>query len=106
MVSFFLKNCLFQKNLNTNIYKIQEFLSVVKGLPDAIFVFKTWLTNLKPFVGKLYGYDFVNKLYKYNQPGDVAFLVRACHSYEVVEGVSFVQCDVDDLLISVKLKNI
>ena len=44
-------------------------------------------------------------MYKYNQPGDVAFFVRACNSYEIVEGVSFVQCDVDDLLISVKLKN-
>ena len=40
-----------------------------------------------------------------NQSRGVAFFVRACHSYEVVEGVSFEQCDVDDLWIFIKLKN-
>ena len=43
------------------------------------------LTNLRPFVGELYGYDFVNKLCNSNQSCGVAFFVRACHSYEVVE---------------------
>ena len=56
-------------------------------------------------MGKLHGYDFVNKLSNSNQSGGVAFFVRACHSYEVVEGVSFKQCDVDDLWISIKLGN-
>ena len=93
------------RSLNANIYKIEEFLSVVEGLPDVICVCETWLTNLRPFVGKLYGYDFVNKLSNSNQSGGVAFFVRACHSYEVVEGVSFEQCDVDDLWISIKLEN-
>ena len=47
----------------------------------------------------------MKKLSNSNQSGGVAFLVRACHSYEVVEGVSFEQCDVDDLWISIKLEN-
>ena len=62
---------------------------------------ETWLSNLKPYVGKLYGYDFVNKLSNSNQSGGVEFFVRACHSYEVVEEVSFEQCDVNDLWISI-----
>ena len=40
-----------------------------------------------------------------NQSGGVEFFVRACHSYEVVEGVSFKLCDVDDLRINIKIKN-
>ena len=60
-------------------------------------VCETRLTNLRIFVDKLYGYDFVNKLSNSNQSSVVAFFVRACHSYEVVEDVSFEQCDVDDL---------
>ena len=66
---------------------------------------ETRLTNLRIFVDKLYGYDFVNKLSNSNQSGGVAFFVRACHSYEVVKGVSFEQCNVDDLWISIKLEN-
>ena len=31
--------------------------------------------------------------------------VRACRSYEVVKGVFFEQCDVDDLWINVKIEN-
>ena len=88
-----------------NIYKIEEFSSVVEGLPDVICMCEKWLFNLRPFIGKLYGYDFVNKLSNSNQSGGVAFFVRACHSYEVVKGVSFEQCNVDDLWISIKLEN-
>ena len=77
------------RSLNANIYKIEKFLSVVEGLPDVICVCETWSTNLRPFVCKLYWYDFVNKLSNSNQSGGVAFFVRACHSYEVIEGVSF-----------------
>ena len=72
-------------------------MSVAEGLPDVICVCETLLTNLRPFVGKLYGYDFVNKLSNSGQSGGVAFFVKTCRSYEIVEGVSFEQCDVDDL---------
>ena len=89
------------RSLNADIYEIEEILSVVEGLPDVICVCETWLTNLRPFVGTLYGYDFVNKLSNSNQSGGVAYFDRACHSYEFVEGVSYEQCDVDDLLISI-----
>ena len=90
---------------NANLHKTEEFLSLMKNLPDIICVCETWLTSLISFVGKLHGYDFVNKLSNSNQSGGVAFFVRACHCYEVVEGVFFEQCDVDDLLISIKLEN-
>ena len=80
-------------------------MSVVEGLPDVICVCETWLTNLRPFVGELYKYDFVNKFSISNQSGGVKFFVRACHFYEVVEGVFFEQCDKDDLWISIKLEN-
>ena len=53
----------------------------------------------------MYGYDFVNKQSNSNQSGGNAFFVRACHSYDVVEGVSLEQSDVDDLWISIKLEN-
>ena len=59
-------------------------------------VCETRLTNLRIFVDKLYGYDFVKKFSNSNQSGGVAFFVRACLSNEVVEGVSFEQYDVDD----------
>ena len=72
------------RSLNANIYKIEEFSSVVEGLPDVIGVWETWLTYLRPFAGKLYGYYFVNKLSNSNQSHSVKFFVRACHSYEVV----------------------
>ena len=51
-------------------------MSVAEGLADVICVGETWLTNLRPFVGKLYGYDFVNKLSNSNQSGGVEFFVR------------------------------
>ena len=53
----------------------------------------------------MYEYDFVNILSNSIQSGGVTFFVRACHSYEVVEGVSFEQSDVDGLWISNKLEN-
>ena len=93
------------RSINANLHKIEEFFNLVKNLPDIICVCETWLTSLRPFMGKLHGYDFVNKLSNSNQSGGVAFFVRACHSYEVVEGISFKQCDVDDLWISIKLGN-
>ena len=67
-------------------YKIEEPLNVVEGFPDVISVCETLLTNLRTFVSKLYGYDFLNKLSNSNQSGGDAFLVTV--SYEVVEGVS------------------
>jgi len=63
------------RSLNANIYKIEEFLSAVEGLPDVIYVCETCLTILRPFVGKLHGYDFDNKVSRSNQSGGVAFFV-------------------------------
>ena len=93
------------RNLIANLYKIEEFLSAVEGLPDVICVCETWLTILRSFVGKLHGYEFVNKVSKGNRSGGVAFFVKDCHTYEIVEDVFFSQCDVDDLLIKLKLGN-
>ena len=90
--------------LNKNSYKDIHMIimSLVKNLPDIICVCETWLTSMRLFMGKLHGYDLVNKLSNSNQSGGVAFFVRACHSYEVVEGVSFEQCD----LLNLKTINI
>ena len=49
------------RSLNENKYKIEEFLSSVEGLPDVICVCETWLTSMRPFIGKLEGYEFVNR---------------------------------------------
>ena len=64
------------RSFNANIYKIEEFLSVSEGSPNAICVCETWLTNLRPFVGKLYEYDFVNKLSNSNQLVVLHFLLE------------------------------
>ena len=64
------------RSLNANLCKIEEFLSLVENLPDIICVCETWLTSLRPFVGKLHGYDFVNRISKSNQSGGVAFCER------------------------------
>ena len=50
------------RSLNTNLYKIEEFLSILENMPDVICVCETWLTSQRPFIGKLQGYDFVNKI--------------------------------------------
>ena len=93
------------RSLNANLYKIEEFLSIVENLPDVICVCETWLTSLRPFIGKLQGYDFVNKISNSNQSGGVAFFIKDCHTYEIVEDVCFSQCDVDDLWIKFKLES-
>ena len=93
------------RSLNANVYKIEEFLNSVEGLPDVICVCETWLTSMRPFIGKLKGYEFVNRVSNSNQSGGVAFFVKNCLDYEVVEDMSFNQCDVDDLWINVKLGN-
>ena len=90
--------------MNANNYKIEEFLSAVEGLLDVICVCET-LSILRPFVGKVHGYDFVNKVSKSYQSGGVAFYVNDCHTYEIVEDVFFSQCGVDDLWIKLKLEN-
>ena len=60
---------------------------------------------MRPFISKLEGYEFVNKISNSNQSGGVAFFVKNWLDYEVVEDISFNQCDVDDLWINVKLGN-
>ena len=50
------------RSLNTNVYKIEEFLNAVEGLPDVICVCETWLTSMRPSNGKLEGYEFVNRI--------------------------------------------
>ena len=50
------------KKLYCNYLKNLGILSIFKGLPNLICVYEIWLNNLKPFVSKLYGYDYANKL--------------------------------------------
>ena len=90
-------------SLNANLYKVEEFLNLVEGLPDVICVCETWLTSIRPFIGKLEGYEFVNRISSSNQSGGVVFL--NCFDYVVVEDMSFNQCDEDDLWINFKLGN-
>ena len=73
--------------LNANLYKIEEFLNSVEGLPDVICVCETWLTSMRPFIGKLEGYEFVNRTSNSNQSGGVAFFVKNYLNYKVVEGL-------------------
>ena len=94
------------RSLNENKYKIEEFLSSVEGLPDVICVCETWLTSMRPFIGKLEGYEFVNRTSNSNQSVGVAFFVNNCLDYKVVEDMSLNQCDMDDVWINVKLGNI
>ena len=91
-----------KRSLNANVYKIEEFLSSVEGLPDVICVCETWLTSMRPFIGKLEGYEFVNRTSNSNQSGGVAFFVKICLDYEDVEDMSLNQYDVDDLWINVE----
>ena len=44
-------------------------------------------------------------MFNSNQSGGVVLFIRAGHSNKVVKGVSFEQCDVDDLLVNIKLEN-
>ena len=70
--------------MNANVYKIEEFLNSVEGLPHLICVFETWLTSMRPFIGKLEGHEFVNRISNSNQSGGVALIVKICLDYEVV----------------------
>ena len=63
------------------------------------------MNSLRPFVGKLHGYDFINSISKSNQSGVVAFFGKDFHIYEIIEDVFFGQSDVDDLWLKVKLGN-
>ena len=62
------------RSLNANRYKNGEFLNSVEGLPDVICVYETWLTSMRPFIGKFDGYEFVNTIFNSNQSRGVAFL--------------------------------
>ena len=48
-------------------------MSVVEELPDVICRFEICSTNLRSFVGKLYWFDFVNKLSNSDQSSGVDF---------------------------------
>ena len=85
------------RSLNATVYKIEEFLNSVEDLPDVICVCETWLTSKRPLIGKLKGYEFVKRFFNSNQSGGVASFVKNCLDYEVVEDISFKECDVDDL---------
>ena len=67
-----------KRSLNANVYKIEEFLSSVEGLPDVICVWETWLTSTNAYIGKLEGYEFVNRTSNSNQSGGVAFFINIC----------------------------
>ena len=84
------------RTLNANLYKIEEFLNIVENLPDVICVYETWLTSLRPIIGKLQGYDFLHNISNSNQSDGVAFFIKDFHTYEIIEDVFFNQCDVDD----------
>ena len=93
------------RSLKANLCKIEEILSLVENLPDIICVCETWLTSLRPFVGKLQRYDFVNWISKSNQSGGVVFFVKDFHNYEIIKDVVFGESDVDNLWLKVKLSN-
>ena len=61
------------RSRNANLYKIEEFLNLIEGLPDVICDYETWLTSMRPFIGNLEGYDFVNRISTSYQSGGVAF---------------------------------
>ena len=85
------------RSLNAIFYKIAEFLSIMENLPDVICVCETWLTGLRPIIGKLQGYDFVNKISNRNQSGGVAFFIKDCYTYKIVDDVFFSRWPIDKI---------
>ena len=78
-------------------------MNAVENLPDVIYVCETLLTSLRPFIGKLQGYDFVNNISNCNQSVCDVFFIKYCHTNEIVENIFFGKYDVDDLWIKFKL---
>ena len=60
---------------------------------------------MRPFIGKLEDFEFVNRISNSNQSGGVAFFVEICLDYEIVEDMCLNLCNLDDLWINVKLVN-
>ena len=85
------------RSIQKNFSKLCELLSNICVLPDIIVLSETWMSNSSFFKPALPGYNFIYSPSVSNRSGGVAFFVKTCRSYEIVEGVSFEQCDVDDL---------
>lgn len=90
------------RSLNANFNKLHNLLASMKVKPDVIGVSETWITNNRPFIHQLEGYNFISEKSPSNS-GGVGFFILDFHSYSLVNNYKLNVNNTEDMWIELKL---